>query len=447
MTAHDRRVGAATLKRLRLSRGWSLADTARSLIDTASRLGQPFGSSLASVQRSVARWESATAPILPGERYQLLLAHLYARSSDGQHSLGPGSDFAELLGALAHLGESERQLHELRALLLRTATDAGGGLLALLGPTTQHAMHEALADPTCIDEELLAGIRTAVADVNHQVGSIPFVRLQLLLAPIVESCRRLLTAAVPPPLLPELRSIAAQAYTLAGRFAFETRDDGASRALYTAATDTAGRIGDPWQRAVVHMSHALVTLYSTPGIESARTLVDAAVRDARAGTSITVRGRAHALQAEIAARAGARQHAQAALSLAWYDMDGDRDGDPSSSSFSPAHLRGFDGLCELYVGDPAVAHAAFARSAQALTKPRERVQRAIVTTDQALARIRLGDPHAATELLHDCIDGASSTGGRVATIRLHRARQELRPWRTEGFVADLDDHLIDALGR
>ncbi|MEV2194676.1 hypothetical protein AB0I02_27360 [Streptomyces phaeochromogenes] len=48
MTAHDRRVGAATLKRLRLSRGWSLADNARALIDAASRLGQPLGSSVAS---------------------------------------------------------------------------------------------------------------------------------------------------------------------------------------------------------------------------------------------------------------------------------------------------------------------------------------------------------------------------------------------------------------
>lgn len=66
--------------------------------------------------------------------------------------------------------------------------------------------------------------------------------------------------------------------------------------------------------------------------------------------------------------------------------------------------------------------------------------------DQALARIRLDDPHAAAELLHECIDGASSTGGRVATIRLRRARRELRPWRSENFVADLDDHLIDTLG-
>lgn len=446
MTAQDRRVGAATLKRLRMSRGRSLADTARALITEASRLGQPLGSSVASVQRSVARWESTTAPILPSARYQLLLAHVYARGPTGQHSLGPGSDFTELFDALAHLGEGERQLQELRALLVRTATDSGGGLLALLGPKTQRAMTEALTDPARIDEELLAGMRTAISDVDKQVGSIPFVRLQLLLAPVTESCRRLLSDAAPPPLQSGLRSIATQAYTLAGRIAFETRDDEASHALYSAATRMSLRTDNPWQRATVHMSHALVTLYSTPGIDAARRLVDAAVRDARAGTSITVRARAHALQAELAARAGARRHAQTALSLAWYDMDADRDGDPSPSSFSPAHLRGFDGLCELYAGDPAMAQDSLARSAQALTGPRTRVQHAIVTTDQALARIRLGDPRAATELLHNCVDGASRTGGRVAAIRLHRARRELRPWRSEHFVADLDDHLIGALG-
>jgi hypothetical protein len=132
------------------------------------------------------------------------------------------------------------------------------------------------------------------------------------------------------------------------------------------------------------------------------------------------------LQAEIAARRGAEKHARAALSLARYDLAGDRGGDPASSSFSHAHLRGFEGVAELYVGDPAQAHDYFARSAEALRAPRERVQRAIVATDQALARIRLDEPQAAAHLLHGCIDAAPTTGCRVAAIRLHRARRELR---------------------
>ncbi|MFD0393773.1 hypothetical protein ACFQ3Z_20785 [Streptomyces nogalater] len=192
MSTHDRLVGAATLKRLRLARGWSLAGLARALVAKAAELGQPLDSTVTSVQRSVARWESSKAPILPGERYQLLLAHLYARDTDGHVLLGVGSDFGELLDALAHLGESEYRLDELRTLLVRTATDSGGGLLALLGPSTQRALSAALADPTRLDEGLLADIRLAVGDVNRQVGSVPFVRVQLLLAPIVESCRRLL---------------------------------------------------------------------------------------------------------------------------------------------------------------------------------------------------------------------------------------------------------------
>ncbi|KMS75677.1 hypothetical protein ACH49_21325 [Streptomyces leeuwenhoekii] len=371
---------------------------------------------------------------------------MYARSADEQNSLGAGSDFGELLDALAHLGESERRLDELRTLLVKTATDDGGGLLALLGPSTQLSLSTALADPSRLDEGLLDAMRTAVSDVNGQVGSVPFVRVQLLLAPIVESCRRLLAAEVPEPLLPGLRAVAAQAYTLAGRAAFETRDDDASRALYAEATAAASGIGSPWRRAVVHMSHALVTLYSTPGLDGAQQLVDAAVRDARAGGSVTVRARAHALQAEIAARRGAAKHAKAALALAWYDMDADRDGDPAGTSFSTAHLRGFEGVTSLYVGDPGEAHDYFAGSAAELRAPRERVQRAIVATDQALARIRLDEPESAADLLHGCIDAASSTGGRVASIRLRRARRELRPWRREDWFADLDDHLIDSLG-
>jgi hypothetical protein len=445
MSAHDKLVGAATLKRLRLARGWSLAGLARAIIAKAAELGQPLDANVASVQRTVARWETGKGPILPGDRYQLLLAHLYASAADGQTSLGAGSDFAELLDALANLGESERRLGELRTLLVKTATD-GGGLLALLGPSTQLALSTALADPASLDEGLLAAMSLAVGDVNGQVGSVPFVRVQLLLAPIVESCRRLLDAAVPEPLLPGLQAVAAQAYTLAGRVAFETRDDEASRALYAEATAAAGGIGSPWRRAVVHMSHALTTLYSAPGIEAAQRLVDAAVRDARAGESVTVRARAHALQAEIAARAGAERHARAALALAWYDMDSDRDGDPAPTLFSHAHLRGFEGVTSLYVGDPAEAHDYFARSVEALQAPRERVQRAIVATDQAVARIRLDAPESAAELLHGCIDAASATGGRVASIRLRRARSDLRPWRREDWFAALDDHLIDSFG-
>ncbi|MFE9556014.1 hypothetical protein ACFYOD_21360 [Streptomyces sp. NPDC006703] len=443
----DRATGAAALKRLRQCRGLSLADTARALIAIAGRLGQPRISlpTVAGLQRSVARWESSR-PTLPDARHQLLLAHLYGRTPAGDIALGAGSDFARLIDALAHLGEGARQLGELRSMLVRTATDQGGGLLALLSPSVQKGLATAMADPSLADEQLMAGLSTVVSDVNAQVGSVPFVRLQLLLAPALEACRRLTSGPVPQPLLPRLRSVSATAHTLAGRLAFETRDDVASRNLYTVATREAGLLPDPWRRATVHMSHALTTLYSTQGLDAARVLVDSAVRDARTGGSVVVRARAHALQAELAARAGEQRQAQAALELAWYDMERDGGGDPSETSFTAGHLRGFEGVCELYVGDPSLAHDRFAAAAGALVAPREQVQRAITTTDHALARIRMDEPQSAAGLLHECVLAAATTGGRVPAIRLRRARQALRPWRREDWVADLDDHLMDVLG-
>ncbi|WP_308434580.1 hypothetical protein [Streptomyces melanogenes] len=354
------------------------------MITIAEDLGHPRTSlpSVAGLQRSVARWESASAT-RPDQRHQLLLAHLYARTPAGAFALGAGSDFVELLDALACLGEGERQLAELRTLLLRTATDQGGGMLALLSTEVQSGLAAALSDPSRADEHAVAVLASVVSDVNAQVGSLPFVRLQLMLAPALEACRRLVAGPVPESLLPDLRAVAVSAHTLAGRLAFETRDDVASRSLHGEATQQASLLPEAWRRSVVHMSQALVTLYSTDGLGGARALVQAAVRDARIGGSVVVRARAHALQAEIAARAGQERQAQSALGLAWYDMESGHQQDPSGTSFTAGHLRGFEGVCELYVGDPYVAHDRFAASAEALVAPREQVQRAIVTTDQA----------------------------------------------------------------
>lgn len=440
----NRAAGAATLKRLRHSRGLSLAGVARALSLTAATLHQPRLPAVSSVQRSVARWESP-APTLPDERYQLLLAHLYARTPAGQMAVGAGSDLAELLGALLDLGESETRVAFLRTALIRTATDTGG-MLALLSTPVQADLSAALIDPSRATEETAAGLVAVVADVNAQVGSVPMVRLQLLLAPVIDACRRLQARPLPGPVVGHVRAVAVAACSLAGRLAFENRDDGASQALYAEATAQAERLGDTWPRASVHMSHALVTLYSSPDLADARQLVDQAVHAARSGDSVQVRARAHALQAEVAARAGLERQAQAALGLAWYDIESRSGSDPSGSGFSAGHLRGFEGVCELYVGDPSVAHDRFAASAAALAGPREQVQRAIVKADQALARIRMGDPRSAAELLHECVLAAVATGGRVPAIRLRRARVELRPWRREDFVADLDDHLMDVLG-
>ena len=334
---------------------------------------------------------------------------------------------------------------ELRTMVVRTATDQGGGMLTLLSPHVRTCLAVALTNPARADEDLVAGLLRVVTDVNARVGAVPFVRLQLMLAPALEACRQLTASPVPTRLFDRLREVSVAAHTLAGRLAFETRDDVASQGLYATATREAGLLPGRWRRATVHMSRALVTLYSAQGLATAQELAEAAVRDAGRGESVVVRARAHALRAEIAARVGETRQARSSLALAWFDIGRAPADDPSSSSFTAGHLRGFEGLCELYVGDPQLAHDRFTASVSALVAPRQQVQRAIVTADQALARIRLGEARSATDLLHECVSAAVATGGRVPTIRLAQARQALRPWRGEQWVADFDDHLMDVL--
>lgn len=442
-----RQIGAQTLRRLRLARGWSWSDLAaklrvlaRTLRITRIAVIQP-----SSIRRSIARWESGAN--VPDEQYRLLLGHAYARTSMGTVALGPGSDFGALLDALAHLGVPEEQLTDLASTVTAATTSAGMNLLAFVSGPLRLDLAAALTRPEKVDLELLAGLEAASDTVDAQIGTVPFARLHLAQAVIVDVCRYLLQTDQPAPVQAKLRAVTARAYALAARLAFETHDDATALALYDEAVTAAGEMALS-RRALIRSSQTMVAYYATGDIERARRIADALVQDARRGDSILMRARAHALQAEMAARSGQHRHARAALHLAWHDLDADTTDDPMDGVFSRGRLRGFEGICGIFLGQAETAERQLTASAQALTGSRHTVQRAIVLTDRALACLNAsgaGAPEAAAEQLHECVDLTAATRGRVPGQRLRQARLELRPWRGEPFVADLDDHIHTAL--
>jgi hypothetical protein len=197
----------------------------------------------------------------------------------------------------------------------------------------------------------------------------------------------------------------------------------------------------------VRTSQALVTLYATKDVAAARLIADEAVRVARRGDSRIMRARAHALQAEMAARAGQERHAFTALHLAWHDVDSsslDAE-DPAAGRFGTGHLEGFEGTCNLHLGRAGISAPQLTRALSTLSHPRQAVQRAIVTADLAWARLQEGAPEASARLLHDCIDLVAATRARVPAMRGAQVRRALTPWRRENFVAELDDHLHEVL--
>ncbi|GAA0646829.1 hypothetical protein GCM10010174_82520 [Kutzneria viridogrisea] len=443
MTSGDRLAGVELLRRLRESRGWSWADLARALQTAARRLGiaSVMQVELPSIVRTLARWESVTGTSAPRERYQVLLAHIYAYTPAGSLHMGPGSDFAVLTTALRHLGTPPKRLVQITTLVTQAANTDNAQWLVWLSPAMQAQAAAVLKGERRLDEELLQQLAGSVAGVARQVGNTPFGRLQLQLAPIVELCRLLLKADSPSN---ELLVLASDATALAARLAFELADDEVSMALYQEATNTAGELPERFYRAAILTSRTMVTLHATGSPHAAADLAREAVAEAHRGASYTMRARAHAIHAELRARTGDHTETQRALNKAWTTVDQLTEDDPCGG-FNATRLAGFDGLCALHVGDAVRAHDQLALAVSALDGPGDLVQRGIVSTDLALARLRLNSPDACAELMHQAVDITAHTGGRVSGQRIRQVRQALRPWRSESFVLDLDDHIHDAL--
>lgn len=391
-----------------------------------------------SIRRAVARWESVDDGTVPGERYQVVLARVYANTSTGQVQLGPGSDFELLLEAFRYFDVPSPRIQEIVE-VIATCVGADGAELAML---LQPAARTAVAEGQSSFDEVIPSLRDAVSSIDLQVGVKPFVRLQLQLAPVVDACRLLRSRPSGHPA--DLSTLAAATFALAARLAFETRDDETAMSFYAEATQAAAGIKDRSLRAMIRTSHTMVTLHATGDHQLAREIARSATVDAHRGSSYAVRARAHAVHAEINARAGQPKEAAEAIGRAWMTVDQLSLDDPHQG-FNGERLRGFDGLCALHAGDADQAHGSLERSLASLQASRDAVQRGIVISDLALARLKLGDPRACVADLHDAVDLASATGGRVATQRVRLVRQALRPWRTEDFVAELDDHLHDAL--
>ncbi len=398
----------------------------------------------ASIERTVARWESQRNPTLPGERYQFLLAAVYARTPAGGLELGPGSDFVTYLEVLRQAGTAEGRLRELRNLVEGGSARDTTDLLAAVVPGVQARVLAVLRAPERLDDELCQELSDSTAAINQSIGTVPFGRLHVRLAPLLEVGRQLAEAELPDAVQGQAVAFAAQTYALGARLAFETRDDEMAVHLYRRAAETAAQHLDRRLRAEIATSHTMVTLHATGDVEAARGIARGAVRDAHAASSYAVRARAHAVHAELCARGGQPEAANNALERAWRSVEQLHVDEPANS-FNEDRLNGFDGLCALHAGNAEHAHNRLSTSVATLTGPRDAVQRGIVLADLALARLKLGEPDACAELLAESVDLAARTQGRVAAQRIRQTRAALQPWRTEDFVGVLDEHIHEQL--
>lgn len=290
---------ALMLKELRTRRGWSWRSEAHELKRWARqlRVERVVSATVDSVARTIARWESGRYPYRPDERYQLLLAHVFA-VSDGRVALGPGSDFERLMTALAAMGVSLDRRQVLRGLVASALAGGSDAFLAYVSPVLQRRLAVVLDAPQKLDVGTIGQLAEAAAAVQQHAGRIPFARLQTALAPVAEVLTRLLGSAQPPVVRQKLCAVASAALALAGRIAFELRDPKGAEDFYSSALAAAAELDDGWREAAILTSWTMVTLYATGDRGAAQHLADGAVRRALQGSSNRVRARAFAIQGE-----------------------------------------------------------------------------------------------------------------------------------------------------
>lgn len=410
----NRQDGKRQLRRLREQRGWSWMDEAKAIKDMARRLGidRLAGANVDSVKRTIARWESeAASATVPDERYQWVLAHLYAER-DQHFNIGPGSDFLRLLSAFASMGVPPVRITELQDAVMSRVERQGHLPLVQLDDLTS-------------DEAAIAEATLSFMAISGRVGKVPFVRSQLALAPFLAVLRRVDSARA----LPDLHALAARAFAMAGRLAFELHDDHQAHSHYRAALAHSRRLPDSWLTASTYTSLTMITMHRGDKLVPAEKIATCAVQAAQAGSSIVIRARALAVQAEVAARRELVRPADTALSLARSYAAQATSDDPAGTGFDSARLSGFVGLFHLLAGrgNEAVEH--LDQAAIGVTETIDAVQRSIILADLAhgyMVQAR-PQPEASVAALHECTALVGRTRGRVAMGRIRKVRQCLRP--------------------
>lgn len=443
----ERQSGPRLLKELRQERRWSWKEEARTLKGLAQQLGirRIAAAATTSIERSIARWESGDYEYRPDQRYQLLLAHAYA-VRDGRVELGPGSDFDRLMDAFAAMGISHDRREALRALVTAATTVGSGTLLAFLTQPLQGRLGVVLDDPNCLDRETLQSLAQVTGALQQQSGgAVPFLRIKTALWPILEVFSRLLRGSQSAAIRQELCMAAARCFAVAARLSFELHDYSNANVLYDEALVVADELTDGWVAASTLASRSMVTLYGSGDISNAVAVATQATERALAGSSYPVRARAFAVRAEMAARAGDHRTSMRALRLSRAQLALNPEVDPTEGSFGQARLRGFEGICHMRLGLVSAGSRELQQAVEGLDETRDSVQKSIILSDLALARIRDGDPESASEILRHSIDLVAATRGRVGTQRIYQVRRELDRWHRESFVAELDRHLLASL--
>jgi hypothetical protein len=137
---------------------------------------------------------------------------------------------------------------------------------------------------------------------------------------------------------------------------------------------------------------------------------------------------------------GMRKECEAALGAAEAHLQAMRTADPAHGLLSADRLERVQGSCYLALGDSAKARWILEGTARRLQGRHK--SKAIILGNLALAHVRQREVEQAATVLHRAIDLLEVSRGGGGLNVVSAAVRELRPWRHEPVVQDVNERLL-----
>ena len=435
--------GGRLLQRLREGRGWSMPLLAAEIEAQARAIGRALPAR-DSLIRMLYDWEAGT--YRPRD-YYVLFVLVYASSGElVARSIEPGSDLDRLLTAFAAMGVP---VNRRKFFLISAALAAGAVAGSTVPANLAHGerLDWVLRHPRNVDAITIAELQATTHNLLRRKETEPSTVL------LPDASRHLghvalLREHAPAGALQQgLYITQAHAATLMGRLVWDVsgqHDHETAEEYVRQSVAAASHTKNGAAKASPRLLQAYLAGYGRRNLHRGAALADQATRLAGDGTSHLIAAWASGVAAEFRALLREERPFKLALDRAGAHFERVTPDDPVLGVYRGEQLGGFEGVCNLYIGDFAGARQALERTAERLGVGKEK-NKSVVLGDLATALIRQGEPEQACGILHQAIDLVEMTRDGGGTRRAFRAGLQLRHWRNEPFAQKVQDRLL-ALG-
>jgi tetratricopeptide (TPR) repeat protein len=245
------------------------------------------------------------------------------------------------------------------------------------------------------------------------------------------------------PVLRELLAAEAQVATLMGQLVWDAsqrRDHATAVGYYDQAIAAANRAGESPAEAYARLRKSYIALYGEQEPQAGLRLAQQAATLAATAGSHALQGLALLHVGEGYAMLGDRRECEAALGAAEAHLQAMRTADPAHGLLSSDRLGRIQGSCYLALGNCAKAGSILEGTARRLHGRHK--SKAIILGNLALAHVRQRDVEQAAIVLQRAIDLLEVSRGGGGLNVVSAAVRELRPWRHEPVVQDVNERLL-----